>query len=376
MAVKIKLRQKAISGNRQSLYLDFYPGIIHPETGNTTRREFLGLYVLDKPKTPIDKQHNKEVLQLAENIRAKRQIDIQTGDFGFLVSNKKPETDFIELYRQMAESKTGSNRANWIASLNCFKRFAGDSLKALRLNEHFCNEYRKFLLPLDSIPYANNKQLSKGTACIYFGKFKCVLKQAHKDGLIKKDLTGLIDSISTPTTQREFLTYEELQQLAKTPCKKPILKNAAIFSALTGLRVSDILKLVWSEVQYSEAAGGYFIQYRQKKTKSFEVLNVSDQAVSLLGERKGPNEQVFKGFKYSTELNEQLRKWATKAGINKHITFHCFRHTYATLQLSFGTDIYTVSKMLGHRDLSTTQVYAKIIDHTKREAANKIKLDF
>ena len=148
MAVKIKLRQKAISGNRQSLYLDFYPGIINPETGNTTRREFLGLYILDKPKNPIDKQHNKEVLQLAENIRAKRQIDIQTGDFGFLVSNKKLETDFVEFYRQMVETKTGSNKGGWIASLNCFKRFAGDSLKASKLTEHFCNEYRKFLLPL------------------------------------------------------------------------------------------------------------------------------------------------------------------------------------------------------------------------------------
>lgn len=375
MAVKIKLRQKAIKGNRQSLYLDFYPGIINPKTGNTTRREFLGLYVLDKPKNPIDKQHNKEVLQLAENIRAKRQIEIQTGDFGFLVSNKKLETDFVEFYRQMAETKTGSNKGGWIASLNCFKRFAGDSLKASKLTEHFCNEYRKFLLPLDSLPYANKKQISKGTASIYLSKFKCVIRQAIKEGLINRNLIYSIENISMPSTQREFLTIEELQQLAKTPCKKPVIKNAAIFAALTGLRVSDILKLVWSEVQHSEA-GGYFIQYRQKKTKSFEVLNISDQAFSLLGERKGPNEQVFKGLKYTVELNIQLKKWATKAGINKHITFHCFRHTYATLQLSYGTKIETISNMLGHRDLKTTQIYAKIIDHAKREAANKIKLDF
>jgi len=59
--------------------------------------------------------------------------------------------------------------------------------------------------------------------------------------------------------------------------------------------------------------------------------------------------------------------------VTKDITSHCFRHTFATLQLSKGTDIYTVSKMLGHRELKTTQIYAKIIDQTKREAADKNK---
>jgi len=105
------------------------------------------------------------------------------------------------------------------------------------------------------------------------------------------------------------------------------------------------------------------------------MLPISEQAFQLLGERKEPSVKVFEGLKYSAWLNQQLTKWLYKAGITKEITFHCFRHTYATLQLSMGTDIYTVSKMLGHRDLKTTQVYAKIISQTKRDAANKIHLD-
>ena len=154
-----------------------------------------------------------------------------------------------------------------------------------------------------------------------------------------------------------------------------MLKNAALFSALTGLRFSDIHKLVWSEVQYS-GLEGYFLQYRQQKTESVEVLPISEQAFSLLGERKEPTEKVFDGLNYSAYLNRHLKQWILKAGITKKITFHCFRHTFATLQLSQGTALYTVSKMLGHRDLKTTQIYAKIIDKTKREAANRIKLDF
>ena len=94
-----------------------------------------------------------------------------------------------------------------------------------------------------------------------------------------------------------------------------------------------------------------------------------------MGERGKSDENVFADLKYSAWHNEHLKKWLQKAGITKEITFHCFRHTYATLQLSLGTDLYTVSKMLGHREIKTTQVYAKIIDKQKREAANKIKLD-
>jgi uncharacterized protein (TIGR02996 family) len=178
-----------------------------------------------------------------------------------------------------------------------------------------------------------------------------------------------------PEVQREYLTLEQLQALVNTPCSIPLLKNAAIFSALTGLRFSDISKLVWSEVQYSELEG-YFLQFRQKKTKGVEVLPISEQAFKLLGERKEPTEQVFKGLIYSAYLNVHLKQWILRAGITKDITFHCFRHTFATLQLFNGTDIYTVSKMLGHKDLKTTQIYAKIVDDTKRKAADKIKLDF
>jgi integrase len=132
--------------------------------------------------------------------------------------------------------------------------------------------------------------------------------------------------------------------------------------------------MVWGEIEYIEGHG-YFMNFSQKKTKGVEVLPISEQAYSILGEPKESKVKVFDGLKYSAYNNKQLFQWIGAAGITKDITFHCFRHTYATLQLFFGTDIYTVSKMLGHKDLKTTQVYAKIVDDTKRKAADKIKLD-
>ena len=84
---------------------------------------------------------------------------------------------------------------------------------------------------------------------------------------------------------------------------------------------------------------------------------------------------VFERLKYKGYRDKQLQQWIGAAGITKHITFHCFRHTFATLQLFNKTDIYTVSKMLGHKDVKTTQLYAKVVDEAKQTAANKIKLD-
>ena len=136
----------------------------------------------------------------------------------------------------------------------------------------------------------------------------------------------------------------------------------------------NIKNLVWGEIHHS-VENGYSIQFTQQKTKGVEVLPISEQAYSLLGEPKEPTDKVFEGLTYSAYENKHLYQWIGAAGITKDITFHCFRHTFATLQLSHGTDIYTVSKMLGHRELKTTQIYAKIVDDTKRKAADKIKLE-
>ena len=196
---------------------------------------------------------------------------------------------------------------------------------------------------------------------------------------MQTDLNAKISPIKPTETNREYLTLDELNRLAKTPCSNDLLKRAALFSALTGLRFSDIQKMVWGELEYIEGQG-YYLNFRQKKTKNVEVLPISEQAYGITKGKKNPNDMpqdkpVFDGLKYSAYYNKHLSQWIDAAGITKNITFHCFRHTFATLQLFNGTDIYTVSKMLGHKDLKTTQVYAKIVDEAKRKAANKIKLD-
>jgi integrase len=379
MGTKVKLRQKAISGKRQSLYLDFYPPIPHPETGEPTRREFLGLYLFDKPKNLFDKQHNKETLQLGEQIRQKRDNQINKPEIytGYekeqLRIKELGETSFIEYFQKLIDKRKASNHDSWVCAFNYLNTFTNGNLSFENLNEKFCDDFREHLLTTKSNK-SSKVTLLQNSALSYFNKFKAALKQAYKDGYLRTDLNTKIKPIKQAETQRHFLTIEELNSLVKTDCNNPLLKRAALFSALTGLRFSDIAKLLWSELEYIEG-NGYFIQFKQQKTKGVEMMPISEQAFSLLGERKEPTDKVFEGLTYSAYSNKHLYQWIGAAGISKDITFHCFRHTFATLQLSQGTDIYTVSKMLGHRELKTTQVYAKIIDQTKREAADKIKLD-
>jgi len=379
MAIKVKLREKKISGNRQSLYLDFYPAIPHPETGEPTRREFLGLYLFDKAKNPIDKQHNKETLQLAEQIRQKRENhlnkpEVYTGyEKEQLKIRERGEQNFVEYFKTLANKRKASNHDNWVSAYNYLETFTNGNLKFADLNEKFCNEFKEYLLTTKSNK-SSKTTLAQNSAVSYFNKLKATLKQAYKDGYLTTDLNAKIEPIKQAETRRNFLTIEELNSLVKTECNNPLLKRAALFSALTGLRFSDIKNLVWGELEYIEG-NGYFIQFKQQKTKGVEMMPISEQAYSLLGERKEPTDKVFEGLTYSAYENKHLYQWIGAAGITKDITFHCFRHTFATLQLSHGTDIYTVSKMLGHRELKTTQIYAKIVDDTKRKAANKIKLD-
>lgn len=363
--MKVTLRKRN-QGGKTSLYLDYY----HQGKRKT---EYLKLYLDPDAKTREEKEVNKKTLQLAETIRAQRQIEIQNGVYGFR-DNEKLKGSFIAYIQLLTEKRKDSsgNYGNWDSMLKHLKDFIPMDITFAQVDRQFVQEFKYYL---DKEAKTKSEQgLSQNSKYSYFNKFRAALKQAVKDGILPHNPAEGVEAFKQGEPEREFLTLEELQAAVATECEIPQLKNAFIFSCLTGLRWSDIQKLVWSEVQHSNSMG-YYIRFRQKKTKGAETLPISEQAFGLLGERNEPEERVFKGLKYSAWHNLKLQQWMMRAGISKAITFHCARHTYATLQLTAGTDIYTVSKLLGHRELKTTQIYAKIIDEKKKEAANKIKLD-
>lgn len=362
--MKVTLRKRN-QGKQISLYLDYY------EKGRR-KTESLKLYLDPNPKTKTAKDLNKHTLQLAESIRAKRLLEIQNGRYGF-DSKAKLDASFYRYVEHLTQKrfKSEGNYGNWDSMLKHLKKYMVTDKPFHEIDRSFVQGFKDYLD--DSATRKNKKQLSQNSKYSYFNKFRAAIKQAVKDGILSTNPTIGVTSFNQSEPQREFLTLEELQQLASIECDLPELKSAFLFSCLTGLRWSDIEKLVWSEIQHSDSMG-YYIRFRQKKTQGVETLPISEEAYTLLGEKNTDNTPVFANLKYSAWHNSKLREWVLKAEIHKHITFHSARHTYATLQLTLGTDIYTVSKLLGHKELKTTQIYAKVIDHKKREAANKISL--
>ena len=370
----VTLRTKKIANGKRSLYLDYFPEVISPKTGKPTRREFLKLYIYEKPKDEIQKQHNSTQVELAEHIRSKRLLDIRNKEFG-LKEHVNLDVNFFDFYNSVVEKyyNNGSkgNYHSWKSSLDYWKMFIGNKLMSKQLTPYHVEKYRDFLLSVKSIKSKGAQELSRNTASTYFKNFINVLKRANKKKLLSSNLVEDAEYIKEEETHREYLTEDELSRLWKKPVKLPVLKDMAFFSVMTGLRFSDIINLKWEDI-FHDRNEGYYIRLKEQKTKNIQNHFIPDNAYKLLPEKaKG---KVFKDIKYS-QITRPLKAWITSAEINKHITFHNFRHTFATLQLSKGTDVYTLSKMMGHKNVMTTQIYGKVMDKQKIEASQKMNLN-
>jgi len=397
MASKVTLRQKELKGNKLSLYLDFWPPVTNLKTGKKTRREFLNKHIYApirhrEKKTRTGKilipvysdskilddhcrLHNENTLKVAEEMQRQWENKLSKPEiytpferelYRKIENGKK---NFVKYFEDQAEKRTGVNYKAWTAVLKYLQRYTKGTVIFADINDKFCEDFRADLLTGSSLK-SKDVKLSVNSAAAYFNKFKAALRQAYKDGILANDINERVKSIKEEERLKEHLTLEELNRLARTECRHPLLKKAALFAAVTGLRFSDIQKLQWKDIQHSEE-NGYYLSIQQKKTKDPVTINIPDQAMGILGSPGDPSANVFEGLNYSAYENKHLYQWIGAAGITKNITFHSFRHTYATLHLSLGTDIYTLSKLLGHKSLKTTEVYANVISETKRDAAKR-----
>jgi integrase len=362
-STKVKIRTKALKdGKRAALRLDYYPPILNPNTGKLIRFQNTGLFIYTgKNLTPLERQHNQVTKQQAEQVRSQRQIDIQRSQFDFF--NKHQNDCFIQYVQAIADSKKGSTKTLYEITAKYLRAFNNN--KPLLFSALSVATIERFLVFLQS------QDLQTNSVWLYYSKVKAVLKQAYRKDIISTDIAAKVESAPKEDSEKGYLTLDELRQLFNTPCKHEHLKRACIFSALTGLRKSDILKLTYKDFSKDET-GLTYISIRQQKTQKIITNPIGEQAAEIAGSGN-PDDKVFP-VAYSDKKAKQLTAWVQSAGITKKVTFHTFRHTFATMQLMAGTDITTVSKLLGHSNLNQTMVYAKIVDKAKREAADKIKL--
>ncbi len=370
--MKINLKQKKLKNGKSSLFLEFYNGYRIDKNGvkkHLRKFEYLKQYVFDNPKNTEEKRKNKETLQLAENILAIRKAEYIQGKYK-IKNDKKGEVTFLDYYEQLKEDRfeTKANYGNWDAALKHIEKYCPPHKQLKDIDTDFVKGFKRYLNT--KAKTKSGTPLSQNSKYTYFNKFKAALREAYTENYLEENVLRSVKGFEQGESTREYLTYSELQALTQAECKYPVLKNAFIFSCLTGLRWSDIDKLKWSEVRDEDT--GSRIIFRQKKTDGLEYLYVSEQSRNLLGKRANESDRVFRGLKYGAVYNTEILRWCMKAGITKHITFHSARHTNAVLLLENGADIYTVSKRLGHKEIRTTEIYTKIIDEKMKEAANLI----
>ena len=363
-SVKVTLRKREYPSGKVSLYLDFYPGIRNPKTGGESRREYLGIYIMKSPRTPYERKVNAAKMKQAEAIRAQRELSLINEEYGFL-DKTKFKANVLEYF----ESVVATKDKKWLMVYEHFDKYCKHKCSFKDITPEFCNGFRDYLLDAKRLS-SKRLNISQNSASSYWSTFRAFLAIAYKEGYLKENINNNLDKIETKETRREYLTMDELKRLYNTPCNPPVLRNASLFSCLTGLRISDILALRWEDIR-EFPDGGKCIRIVTEKTETDATIPISQEAYELCGPPGAGI--VFKGLNRNI-VNYRLKPWLQKAGITKYITFHCFRHTYATQLIAGGMDIYTVSKMLTHKNVSTTQIYADLIDQKKREAAETIKI--
>lgn len=371
--MKITLKKRKLASGKISLSIEYYKGSETTAEGkrrHIRENENLKLFLYGDPTNPGEKKKNKETLVLAKKILAIREAEFYQGRFN-LKNTAKSKRRFLDFFIEKAEEKSDSqnNYGNWTATLVHLKRHIPPGTVFEEIDDAFVKRVRNYFdkeaRTKSDLPLALNSKYS------YFNKFKASLRSAFNEGYLSINYAAQAKSFEQAESQREYLTFKELQNLSNAPCKYEVLKRAFLFSCLTGLRWSDINAMIWSEVR-DEDEDVIRINFRQQKTDGVEYLYISKQARDLLGERKQAQDRVFVGLKYSAVYNNEIVRWCNRAGISKHITFHSARHTNAVLLLENGADIYTVSKRLGHREIRTTAIYAKIVDLKMKEASNLI----
>lgn len=367
----VKVRFKKLSDGRRSIYLDCY-------VGGKRSYEYLHLYLLPETGGNAERQ-NAATLRKAEAAKKRYMAELRPmlEHERRAMSNNNASlppspgdtllADWFETFYNMQKARGVAHRTK---NVKAVAMAIAPTARLKDIDRDFClsfidyvrNVYRK----------ADGEPLSAKTAKDYLGELNTALNVAVRSGMKPSNPIALLspsEKVKTTPGKRDFLTIEEVKRLIATLCDFPLVKQAYLFACNCGLRLGDILRLQWKDIGRDK--GQWRLTVLMHKTQRPVYIPLGVQAMRWLPKRGKAEERVFVGVNQS-ELNLRLRVWAKSAGIEKTVTFHTSRHTYATMLLTLGADIYTVSKLLGHTSIRHTQIYARIVNKKKDDAVNLV----
>lgn len=357
----VRIRFKQLANGNRSVYLAI-------NVNGKRSYDYLKLYLV--PETdPASKAQNKMTMEAVYAIKAQRILEITNSAAGI---KKDPRLnmrliDWLEIYRDRQTGLGKSSVPHKVAAcLNALRGYMPE-ITLGEINKEFFNGFMRYLLT-DYRTYKNTKP-AKGTVGNYIRCITTSLNVAVEEGILPHNPGDFFNhaQLRDDSPKREFLTVDEVKKLIDTPCRRPEIKNAFLFACFCGLRVSDIRGLKWKNVI---ADGDRLrVEIVQFKTGRPLYLPLNKQARKWMPERGDASDEDTV-FPTIPKWMDALEKWVKDAGISKHVTFHVSRHTFATMELTMGADLYTTSKLLGHTNVGTTQIYAKIVNSKKEEAVS------
>ena len=367
----VRLREKELANGVLSLYLDIY-------VNGKRSYEFLKLYLI--PETnPQAKVQNENTMRSANTIKLNRILEITNNKAGLKNTSIRAKMllkDWMETFRQAQEQKGVKDQKLIHNTIH--------ALTAYNINVAMRDVNRDYIIGLTNFlrnDYRSprGKKLKDYSVINYLGCLRNALNMAVREDVIADNPIMKLsaqDKVKAPESQREYLTVEEVQQLEATDSPYPHIKQAFLFACYTGLRCSDVRSITWGKIV--KDGEKYRLHTVMFKTKRPFYIPLSKKAMQWMPERgdKTDDDLIFENIPVQVNTKLYLQPWLDKAGITKPITFHCSRHTFGTMMLTLGADIYTTSKLMGHTKVEVTQIYAKIINKKKDDAVSLIDQAF
>lgn len=380
-----KLGAKILSNGTESLFLDFYYGaskVYDPNKDKmvvkkTRKREYLKLYLWRAPRNPQERSDNKQTLELAKKIRDEKEQETKEIMEGYRI--RVDDKNLLAYWDSFIEETVVADKRLLKASLRNFREFLkeeypmfADRIEAKQLRPEMMQKFADYLVD-------NHRGQGAET---YYRRFRRLINKAVKAGVIKRspcyDKDG--NSIAPPKTNdilaKDILSADELQRLFATHYEKenPEIRRAFALTCYCGIRHCDVVNLKYSDVDYSNKRLTFRQSKTQKHSKASGVnIPLTDTLLAIIGQKpdEAKDDFIFH-LPSDTMCLKALRHWTKRAGIDKHITWHCGRHSFATLLLSNGANIKVVSELLGHSSLKFTEIYVRAVDELKKEAINSL----
>lgn len=372
------LRKSVKDGSEYSLYLEYQIGYNHDNGTSIRRKESLSLYLVASPRTPVERQKNKETLDLAKKIRFEREQEFLEDKEGYRLKKDKT-VNFYDYYQAYVDNYTKKDIRVIEMGLRDFKAFTAQEypqyaqrIEPKQITKDMMIKFTQFL---------TKKHRGTGISSVY-RRFKKIINYGIDHGVFTQNpCKGVTVAPNDDMLVKEILSEKEMKQLfaCHYEGENPIIRRAFAMTCLGGIRYCDVKRLTYGEVDYENA----LIKFRQNKTinhskRSGAVINLTDITLAIIGPRPedAKDDTLIFPLPSSTMCLKALRHWTKRAGITKHITWHCGRHSFGTILLNKGSNVKVVADLLGHSSLKYVEVYVRAVDEEKKKALNSLpKID-